>query len=123
MLNVLLFVIGMLLVYFHDISHHEKWISNYYKNGDAVAAALQEPLSEKDKSLEALASVQYVINNDTVSPAKGSIPIYLKKDSSLPQLSYGSQLIFNKPLQPIKNSGNPGSFDYQGYCAFQDIYH
>jgi competence protein ComEC len=123
MLNAFLFTIGMLLVYYHDISHQQKWIGNYYKNGDAVIATLQEPLSEKDKSFKALASVQYVLSNDTMSPVKGSILLYFKKDSSLPQLSYGSQVIFNKPLQQIKNSGNPGAFDYQRYCGFQDIHH
>lgn len=122
-INVLLFAIGMLLTYYHDISHQEKWINNHYKSGDAIVATLQEPLSEKEKSFKALASVQYIINDDTLNPVKGYILLYLKKDSSLPQLSYDSQIIFNKPLQPIKNSGNPGAFDYQRYCAFQDIYH
>jgi len=122
-INLSLCTIGMLLVYYHDISHQEEWINNYYKNGDAIVATLQEPLSEKEKSLKALSSVQYIINNDTLKEVKGTILLYLKEDSSLPQLSYGSQIIFNKPLQPIKNSGNPGAFDYRRYCAFQDIYH
>ena len=122
-INLSLCTIGMLLVYCHDISHQEEWINNYYKNGDAIVATLQEPLSEKEKSLKALSSVQYIINNDTLKEVKGTILLYLKEDSSLPQLSYGSQIIFNKPLQPIKNSGNPGAFDYRRYCAFQDIYH
>lgn len=122
-LNALLFVTGMLLIYYHDISHQPKWIGNHYKNGNTVVATLQEPLSEKERSLKALASVQYIISNDTVIPVKGSILLYFKKDSC-PQLpSYGSQIIFSKPLQPIKNSGNPGAFDYRRYCAFQDIYH
>ncbi len=37
-------------------------------------------------------------------------------------LGYGSQIIFNKALQPIKNSGNPGAFNYERYAAFQGIY-
>jgi competence protein ComEC len=122
-INTLLFTVGLISLYYHDISHQQKWIGNYYKKGDAVVATLQEPLSEKDKSFKALASVQYVISNDSVTPVKGSILVYFKKDSSLPQLTYGSQIIFSKQLQLIKNSGNPGTFDYRRYCAFQDIYH
>ena len=38
-------------------------------------------------------------------------------------MSYGSQLIIRKPLQEIKNSGNPGGFDYKRYCLFREITH
>ena len=31
--------------------------------------------------------------------------------------------MFNKPLQEIKNSGNPGGFDYKRYSLFQGITH
>jgi competence protein ComEC len=39
------------------------------------------------------------------------------------QLGYGSRLVFNKPLQPIRNTGAAESFDYKRYAAFQGIYH
>ena len=38
-------------------------------------------------------------------------------------MSHGSQLIIRKPLQEIKNSGNPGGFDYKRYCLFREITH
>ena len=53
---------------------------------------------------------------------KTKIILYFKKDSSL-QLSYGSQIILKKSLQEIKNSGNPGGFDYKRYSLFQGITH
>jgi competence protein ComEC len=37
-------------------------------------------------------------------------------------LHYGSQIIFNQSLQSKKNSGNPASFNYERYAAFQSIY-
>ncbi|MEI2740550.1 MAG: ComEC/Rec2 family competence protein [Chitinophagaceae bacterium] len=55
-------------------------------------------------------------------PVKGKIILYFKKDSSL-QVTYGSQIIFKKSLQEIKNSGNPGGFDYKRYSLFQGITH
>jgi competence protein ComEC len=122
-INTFLFLIGAFLTYYSDISQHPNHINNYYKNGDVIIATLQEPLSEKEKSFKALASVDYVLKNDTFHTVKSSILLYFKKDSSLPQLGYGSQVIFTKILQPIKNSGNPGAFDYQRYCAFQGIYY
>jgi len=122
-INTFLFLIGSFLTYYSDTSHHPNQINNYYKNGDVIIATLQEPLSEKEKSFKALASIDYVENNDSLHPIKSSILLYFKKDSSLPQLGYGSQIIFNKSLQSIKNSGNPGAFDYERYCAFQGIYY
>jgi competence protein ComEC len=38
-------------------------------------------------------------------------------------LKYGSQVAIYKPLQEIKNSGNPGGFDYKRYSLFQGITH
>ena len=49
--------------------------------------------------------------------------MYFKKDSIPPAVQYGSQIIIQKPLQSITNSGNPGGFDYKQYCAFQDIHY
>jgi competence protein ComEC len=123
LINVLLFFTSVIFTYYHDISHKAEWIKNDYKNGAVIIATLEEPLSEKDKSLKAEASVKSIIINDTLLSVKGSIIIYFQKDSLLPSLNYGSQIVFNKPLQLIKNSGNPAAFDYQRYCAFQDIYH
>ncbi len=56
-------------------------------------------------------------------PVQGKIILYFKKDSLVPPIVYGSQIIFKKALQEIKNSGNPGGFDYKRYSLFQGITH
>ena len=38
-------------------------------------------------------------------------------------MKYGDFVLINKSLQQIKNGGNPGSFDYQRYASFQQVYH
>src|SRR5206468_10029828 len=38
-------------------------------------------------------------------------------------LHYRSQIVFQKPLQEIQNSNNPGCFDFRGYNHDQDITH
>src|SRR5271156_4074832 len=35
LLNVLLFFTGIIITYYQDISHHPKWINNYYHDGAA----------------------------------------------------------------------------------------
>ncbi|MFT3932690.1 MAG: ComEC/Rec2 family competence protein [Chitinophagaceae bacterium] len=121
-INSMLLALGMLLTKEHNSSYQSNWLKNRYKVNDVVIATLQEPLSEKTNSFKANASVQLLLRGENTIPVKGNIIIYFKKDSSLQNLSYGSQLIFSRQLQPIKNSGNPGAFDYERYCAFQGIY-
>jgi competence protein ComEC len=120
----LLFIsVGALLTGYNDIRHNKKWVGNYYTDNATVIVSLDEPLIEKTKSLKANASVNYIIKDGKAIKVKGKIIIYFKKDSLIPAIDYGSQIIFNKPLQEIKNSGNPGGFDYKRYSLFQDITH
>ncbi len=53
----------------------------------------------------------------------GKFLIYFKKDSVSQNLKYGDQIIVNKGLSPILNSGNPAAFDYKQYCAFHQLFH
>src|SRR5688500_15327475 len=120
---IIFFSLGAGLAWKKDIRHNKYWLGNLYKETNALMVRLEEPLSEKIKSYKAIASVQTMADNPEIFPVKGKIIIYFQKDSSLPQLNYGSRLIFIKPLQAIKNSGNPAGFNYKRYCLFQDISH
>jgi competence protein ComEC len=121
-IQALFFVLGCFIVYNADVRHHEKWVGNHYKDSSAIIVTLLEPLVEKSKSYKALAALEAVQVKGSWERVEGKLLVYIKKDS-LPNLAYGSQLLLTKPLQNIKNSGNPGAFNYQRYCAFQDIYH
>ena len=114
---------GALLAGYNDIRHDHKWFGNYDSHNAALIVSLDEPLTEKTKSVKANARVNYIIDGDKIINVKGKIILYFKKDSLLPNLTYGSQIIFQKPLQEIKNSGNPGGFDYKRYSLFQEITH
>ena len=121
-INALFLATGLLMVYHKDIQHQQDWLNNYYHDKDFITATLEEPLAEKAGSCKANASVQQLLHGDTLQQVKGNIIIYFKKEGLSKQLGYGSQIIFSKPLQPIKNAGNPGSFNYERYSAFQGIY-
>ena len=113
---------GAILVWTQDIRHHKNWVGHAYRSGSYVAVTLKEPLVEKPNSYKALARFE-AISTDSLRPASGQLIIYFKKDASLKRLGYGSQIVFKKPLQEIKNAGNPGSFDYKQYSLFQGITH
>jgi competence protein ComEC len=122
-INVLLLFFGAILVWAKDIRHHKEWINHYYKNNSSVIVALEEPLVEKTNSYKALASFKAVYANDSFQAVEGKLIIYFKKEASIKQLHYGSQIVLTRTLQEIKNSGNPGSFDYKRYSLFQGITH
>jgi competence protein ComEC len=114
---------GALLTWYHNVRHHKEWIGNYYSSKDIVIATLNEPLQEKTNSFKAEASVNYILKADQQTPVKGKIIIYFQTDSAVKQLGYGSRILLKTTLQQIKNSGNPGAFDYKRYCLFQGITH
>lgn len=115
--------IGALLVWHHDVRNSQHWVGSHLKENSALVVTLDETLVEKNKSFKADASITHLIEDDKTISLKGKIIIYFKKDSVLPPLAYGSQIIFKKPLQEIKNSGNPGGFDYKRYALFHGITH
>ena len=121
--TVLFITLGGLLSWYKNIQHDQDWFGqNYSKENILVVTMLENPI-EKTRSYKANASVDYILKKDTVLKTKGKIILYFKKDSSISTIEYGSQLIISKPLQDIKNSGNPGGFDYKRYSLFQGITH
>ena len=119
---ILFFSLGAMLTWQKDIRNNKQWLGNFYEGQNGLIVTLDEPLSEKTKSFKANATVSSLIKNGQSIRVKGKIILYFKKDSTL-QLNYGSRILFKKPLQEIKNSGNPGGFDYKRYSLFQGITH
>ncbi|MDQ6814588.1 MAG: ComEC family competence protein [Bacteroidota bacterium] len=120
-INLALIMVGAVLIYKQDITNKSNWIGNCKADSMAVLVRLQEPLIEKAKTYKAEASVEAVNVDGAWKEVTGKILVYFRKDN-LDALKYGSQVLFYKPLQEIRNSGNPGSFDYKQYLAFQSIF-
>lgn len=119
-LHLALMAGGMMLVV---INHPQKLQDNFdkhYRPGVTLVATLQEPLVNKPNSLKALALVAILDSAGNLQPLPAKVIIYLEK-ATAPALWYGSKLVFNQPVQDIRNSGNPGSFNYRQYCMFNNI--
>lgn len=115
--------LGAILVFHDDIRNNKVWIGHQYSEKDVVIATIEEPLAEKTKSFKAEATISSLIKNGGAVSVKGKTIIYFQKDSTTSGLKYGSQIIFRKSLQDIRNSGNPGGFDYKRYSLFHGITH
>lgn len=122
-INVLFICLGALIATHNDIRNHKKWFGHQYSAGDILILKLEEPLVEKANSYKALALVKGFYKNNAFQKTKGSIILYFKKDSTLKSLGYGSQIITSHSIDLIRNSGNPGSFDYKKYSLFHGITH
>ncbi len=122
-ITILFIAIGGAITYLQDTRHFENSVSRLPKLPYTFVAVLSEPLTEKDNSFKTVVSISHIFNDGSIHDVQGNVIIYFQKGSSLRNLSYNSRIYFNKKLQPVSNSGNPGAFDYQRYCAFQQIFH
>jgi len=123
LLHLVIISAAMLIVWQKDIRHHRNWYGRYYNDSNSLIIRIDEPIVEKERSFKADACVEAVVNNDEMIPAKGKLLVYFSKDSIAGILKYGDRLLINKPLQAIRNSGNPGAFDYERYAAFHQTFH
>jgi competence protein ComEC len=119
--NVLILCCGCLITYYNQPFNKPGWFENTYHGHGNVKVVLQEPLSKKNKSYKALAAARQLYIGDSIVHLTGNIIVYFSSNVQSSALSYGSTIIINKPLQPVKSSGNPGSFNYKRYCNFADI--
>ena len=122
-IHLMLVGVGLLITWQKDTRHDKRWYGNQYQNGSLLLVRLDEPLVEKNRSFKAEAIVEAVMRKDDLIPCKGKLLLYFSKDSFEHDLKYGDRLLIRKALQPIRNSGNPGAFNYQRYAAFQQTFH
>lgn len=123
LLYAMLLGIGMLLTWQNDSRQLSSWYGRYYSDSAVLMVKINEPLVEKARSYKADGLVVGIFNGQQKQAATGKLLLYFSKDSAMPELVYGQIILIKKPLQPIKNSGNPGAFNYQRYAAFQQVYH
>ena len=121
LIHLLIFITGACLTWVKDIRHDNAWIGQFPTSENYKIVRLLEPLVEKQNTYKALAEVESISAGHKQQKAAGKIIVYFRKDSLVQRLGYGTQILFKKPLQQIKNSGNPGSFNYKQYCLLQGI--
>jgi len=121
--NLLLICLGASRTWLQDIRHQPNWIGHQLQQTTGILVTLQETPVTKANSFKTLAKAEWTHTPKGWLPVQGNLLLYFGKNNLPPGITYGSQLLIQKTLQPITNSGNPGAFDYRQYCAFQNIYH
>ena len=123
LLHLIIASLALLVTWQQDIRHHKNWFGHQYNPQSLIIVKINEPLVEKANSFKADGIVQTVINNGKPVAATGKLLLYFKKNDTSRLLHYGDIVIINTRLQQIKNSGNPGAFNYQRYAAFQQLFY
>lgn len=123
LIHLALFSLGILITWSNDIRNNKTWLGNHYQQNQMLVVTLKEPPVDKANSYKIQAGAAYLNTNGKYILVTGDLIIYFQKTNKAKELMYGHQIIFHKNIQPIKNGGNPGGFDYKRYCLFQNITH
>lgn len=121
-ITLLLIAIGSLLFWQKDVRHHPDWYGKYIDSSDFIIGTINEPPVEKEKSIKAIVAAERIIEKEKQRVVSGNFIVYFSKDAASKKIKYGDQIILHKPLVFIKNSGNPGAFDYVQYAAFHQLF-
>ncbi|HMJ46228.1 MAG TPA: ComEC/Rec2 family competence protein [Ferruginibacter sp.] len=113
---------AMLITWFNDPRHQSAWYGRY-DNTRFFIIRVNEPLLTKTNSYKTSGIIEGVIVNEKIIPTNGKLLVYFSKDSVPPAIKYGDYILAGKKPQHIKNSGNPGAFDYKRYASFHQVYH
>ncbi len=123
-LQMILFSLGALSII---LAEKNDLVSNSVlfksQEGHFIAQIVAEP-EEKEKTIKCEVKVlSFIIPKKKSLPEQARAIIYLQKDSQSKSLEYGDQIFCKNKFQRIRNSGNPGAFDYAAYCTRQGIYY
>lgn len=122
LLQLLLLLAGSFMAWKQDIRNNNNWYGHLYTDSSYLIVRINEPLVQKEKTSKAEGIVESVVRGGEAIPVLGKVFLYFAKDSAV-TLQYGDRILINKKIQPIKNTGNPGAFNYRRYAAFQQAYH
>lgn len=114
------FCVGMLLPAITDVRRHPAWVGRSGGDTLQLAVTLTEAPQGRARSWKAEARVESVWRDGRAEGAKGAVILYFGED---PALIAGARIFVCARAETIRNSGNPGAYDYEAYCARRGLYH
>lgn len=122
-LYLFLFSFGIFLTLYHDAKNRSNFAGRLLQDTSTIVLKLREPLTEKPASWKTVADIISIENDGQFHKATGKAILYFQKTDSIAPCHYGDVVLAKNILQIIRNSGNPGSFDYERYCHLQNIFY
>lgn len=118
-----IFSAGLLLTSFHQSPLQSNWIGHYVSKNRMTVVEVITPPVEKEKSFKIACIAKRMLLDSREMEVNDPVIIYMEKDSTCSSIKIGDRICFSRPLQEIKGTGNPGSFDYKRYAALQQLYY
>ena len=106
-----------------DLRNDPNWFGNFYSDSSTMVLRLLEPAVEKPRSFKVEGAVEKIEIGGKFRKVSGNVLLYFSKERSIFPLKYGDRIMIRGGLQQIRNSGNPGGFDYEQYMSFQQTFH
>ncbi len=120
---IIFLITGYVLCSFKTETNSKEHFSLFLRKDSKVLLQIEEPFVEKNKSYKTVAHVINVVNGDTISPAIGTVMIYLRKDSSAAQLKYGDRVWVKNKFAELPPAKNPREFNYKRFMTFRQVHH
>lgn len=112
---------GAAVMHLDNVQNDSRWFGHSLRPANFLKVTIKKPPEEKAKSVKILAEVTQIISHGKTISTRGSAVLYLKKDLTSLKLQYGNQIVIRNTLKRIKNTGNPGAFDYASYMERRQI--
>nr|WP_295875848.1 ComEC/Rec2 family competence protein [uncultured Chitinophaga sp.] len=120
---ILLYCSGALLPVSAGIREDDRCFSAPPDSAMYWLAKVEAPLQEKPRSRKTWLTVTATCTQGRWKASEERLLAYFSRDSASSGLVYGAVILLAKKPVKITNSGNPGGFDYQRYCAAQQLYY
>ncbi len=122
LINTFIISIGYLLPYITSIENTNNWYQPQKANYENAFVRIHSEVETKPKTYKAIVEIKQLMDDKHSIETKGEAIIYFQKNEKSKQLREGDWLLVKQKFLPIKNTNNPGSFNYANYCHLRNIY-
>lgn len=118
---LLIFSGGILLIQSARITSKANWYGHAYEKGQQLLLRVEEPFVQHTKSIKTKTRIIGKWHDKKLLKTTGGVWLYCGLQAIPGNCPPGTLIITKQAIQPIKNSGNPGTFDYAAYSLRQGI--
>lgn len=87
------------------------------------SAIIVENPEQKENTIKTILSINYIKGTEEEKHKKLKVLAYFQKDSLSVNLKMGDMVLVKSQINEIKHSGNPNSFNFKKYMAYQEVYY
>jgi len=120
-LQILIMSLGYLLTDVHQLKNHPTWYRHQLTSTAKIQARILTPLKATERTYKTTAAIIKTYPNQTARTC-GTAILYFSRKDDRPALTVGDEIIFVNKLQPIRNKGNPGEFDFATHSRNKGIF-